>query len=172
MKYVLILCVFFCMQTQELICQTPAQTEKINCILFVDCRMPLDPTYGNIEYTDSLNKKQIIKFYYWTGVMHVTHEEFTKLYDLKDSDTIIISFVYTEYNKKNCKREDHQYSIDFRKGVLMYNDYLVFLINNIDKKKGIYRFTYRTGTLRCLDEHPDNKKLFQEFCGSLPTGAF
>lgn len=143
-----------------------AQSEHINCIIFVDGKLPKPGTIkGFIEYNNEFNQKDTAIFYYYIPTIEFKATDFEKLQaiphtiDINNTDTtgITIHIKFQEY-KKNYGYIWYHYSSRFPLTGLLNNAYIIFSITNFDKKKGTYYFDYNTSTFQKCWQEGYNKR--------------
>lgn len=134
------------------------QKERVNCIIFIDGK--LSPNISvNIEYMDSLEHKQIIESFYWMGEIVFSPANAKTLDVLSDTTTLKINFRYREF-KKNHTSCDYYYSGEYKKGWFVKNAYIIFMINNLNKKKGTYNIAFRSSISTSFNWHKKDYELF------------
>lgn len=117
-----------------------SQTEHINCIIFVDGKLPYGChiSEGYFSYTDSIGGLQRIDFNYIIGEIHLKQENFIILQSLNVEDEISINFTHYEERAENSI-----YTGILKVEWLSYR-YLIIRITTLNKKKGEYYFGYST----------------------------
>ncbi|MBP1645517.1 MAG: hypothetical protein H6Q16_1092 [Bacteroidetes bacterium] len=110
---------------------------RINCVIFIDARIPASILVGYFEYTDTLNQKQKIDFTYHTGDIVCGKKEFSKFNSNPPLGNEVIMYLnHTDFTKGNNNIADRQYKIHLDYN-LMFST-IVLTIANVDKKKGTY----------------------------------
>lgn len=114
-----------------------SQYERINWIIFIDGKIP-EKTVFNCELIcyENSSKEKIINLEYTIGDIKILTED---LYYLKENDSLlrdqlIMKLFFTEFTKNSHNK--YVYSVRIYPK-LLFNDYVVLRLNNIDKKKGI-----------------------------------
>jgi len=112
----------------------------INCITFIDGKLPYHFFKGHLNYTDSIGNSDTIVFFCSIGELTFEQKDIDKLHSLQWNTPLIISLFYTEYIYTSPKRE-FVYTTDFfNVRLLLVPDYIIFNIHNLNKKKNKYRF--------------------------------
>ena len=115
-----------------------SQNERINCIVFIDGKLPTGIYDEYFSYIDSSGSKRKLEFDYMIGEIKLSSEN-KKTLDLLGSDAeITMNLSYQKYNGQT-----YNYSGAIKVAFLNY-DYLVIRITNLDKKTGEYYFGYST----------------------------
>jgi len=120
---------------------------RINCIIFVDGKIPLYSMKGNVEYLDSVNETCVINFSYNIGEIMFSEEDIKILQSLPTNTPIKINLEYTEFKRGAPKRRYNYLIKDFCLPMLLENSSIVFNIINLNKRKKTYAFGYSTSTL-------------------------
>ncbi len=114
------------------------QNERINCIIFIDGKLPTGILEAYFSYKDNSGNTRILDFNYMIGEIQLTTEN-KKILDLLGSETEIkMNFSYKKYCGQIC-----DYSGTIKVAFLNY-DYLVIRITNLNKKTCDYYFGYST----------------------------
>jgi hypothetical protein len=115
-----------------------SQNERINCIIFVDGKLPTGIFDTHFSYIDNSGTTIIIDFDFMIGEIQLTSDN-KKILDLLRPETEIkMAFSYKNYKGQIC-----DYSGTIKAAFLNY-DYLVIRITNLDKKTCDYYFGYST----------------------------
>jgi hypothetical protein len=135
-----------------------AQSEKINCIIFVDGKLPMPGTIKSfVEYNNEFNQKDTVYAYYYIPTIEFKSTDFEELKSLPCTTDITIHILFQEYQKKYGYTWLH-YSTPFDLTGLLNNTYIILSITNFDKKKGTYYFDYFTSTFQKGWSEGYNKK--------------
>lgn len=122
-----------------LFCNTSfSQEEKINCIIFIDGKLPTGISNEYFSFTDNIGNERKIDFQYTIGDILLTDTNAKKLWSLDKEDEIQMNLSY-----KNYDGETFSYSGKIKVAWLKYS-YLVIRITNLNKKKGEYYFGFST----------------------------
>ncbi len=138
MKIITIILICFLSFNLNLYCQDANDINvRINCIIFIDARIPASTLVGHFEYTDTLNQRQKINFYYITGDIVCEKKEFSK-FNLNPplGNEVIMYLNHKDFTEGNNNIADRQYKIHLDYN-LMFST-IVLTIANVDKKKGTY----------------------------------
>ena len=115
-----------------------SQNERINCIVFIDGKLPTGIYDEYFSYIDSSGSKRKLEFDYMIGEIKLSSENKKTLDLLKSDAEITMNLSYQKYNGQT-----YNYSGAIKVAFLNY-DYLVIRITNLDKKTGEYYFGYST----------------------------
>lgn len=115
-----------------------SQNARINCIIFIDGKLPTGIYNGFFNYNDVSGSVKKIDFDYMIGEILVSHENKKVIDSLQPITEISMNFSYRMYNGQTFS-----YSGILKVSFLTYN-YLVIRITNLNKKKGEYYFGYST----------------------------
>jgi len=117
-----------------------SQEEDINCIIFIDGKLPQGSYISNtyFSFSDSIGDIKKINFSYEIGNIHLTQENSQSLNLLKSEDEVTINFKEKKYNG-----EEYSYYGNLKVKWLYYR-FLIIRITNLNKKKGDYYFGYST----------------------------
>jgi hypothetical protein len=115
-----------------------SQNERINCIVFIDGKLPSGVFDEYFIYTDSVGNLKKIDFEYAIGEIILSPDNKKTLDLLSPHADITINLSYKKYSGQVCT-----YSGAIKVAFLYY-DYLVIRITNLDKKTGEYYFGYST----------------------------
>lgn len=115
-----------------------AQNVSINCIVFVDGKLPTGISNTFFSISDSIGDETEIGFKYLVGEIQIDSSEMVKLNKLDPEAVITMYLTYKNYNGQSFN-----YKGDLRTRFLEY-DYLVIRITNLNKKTGEYYFGYST----------------------------
>lgn len=134
-----------------------AQRNSINCITFIDGKLSNFTQFGYIYYFDTLGNKDTIPFSCSIGKLYFEQKDMDILYSLTGSTPLIISIYYTERLYGIPKRE-YIYTTDFLNvRLLIYTEYIIFNINNINKKKNKYYFGVETSSAMTIPNRKEHK---------------
>lgn len=132
------------------------QKEKLNCIIFIDGKLPTGIYDEYFSYLDEDKNESRIDFEYSIGDIILSKNDINTLYSLQSDDFIIMNLSYRSYDN-----ESYSYSGKIRAEWLSY-DYLVIRITNLNKKKGKYYFAYSTpGIIKSFIKKEYN--MFEEY---------
>lgn len=117
-----------------------SQEEDINCIIFIDGKLPQGSNISNTYFTfsDSIGDIKKINFSYEIGNIQLSQENLRSLNLLKPGEEVTINFKEKKYNG-----EVYSYSGNLKVEWLYYR-YLIIRITNLNKKKGDFYFGYST----------------------------
>ena len=117
-----------------------SQEEDINCIIFIDGKLPQGSNIYNTYFTvtDSIGDIKKINFSYEIGNILLTKDNSQLLFELEPKEEITINFKHKKYNG-----EEHSYAGNLKIEWLSYR-YLIIRITNLNKKNSDYYFGYST----------------------------
>lgn len=115
-----------------------SQDEKVNCIVFIDGKLPTGIFDEYFLFIDSIGNEKRIDFQYSIGDILLTDENAKKLWALNKEDEVQMNLSY-----KNYEGKAFSYSGMIKVAWLQYS-YLVIRITNLNKRKGEYYFGYST----------------------------
>jgi hypothetical protein len=115
-----------------------AQSEKINCIIFIDGKLPQDNQIFDcyISFKDTNSIETIIEFDYIIGDLIISEKDLNSISVLNPLDDITIHFSY-----KNFDGRAFSY-LGKIKSVLFKYSYFLLRITNLNKRKQNYYFGY------------------------------
>ena len=117
-----------------------SQTQHINCIIFIDGKLPYGSHISNdyFSYSDSIGGLHKIEFNYIIGELELTQENFMILESLEPDDEISVNL--THYQDRTA---NDIYTGILKVELLRYG-YLIIRITTLNKRKGEYYFAYST----------------------------
>lgn len=117
-----------------------SQEKRINCIIFIDGKLPgISEIYNeHFTFSDSSNNDVKIDFEYIIGEMIFSDVNYYLLDSLNPDEEVTLNFSY-----RDMKGKEYYYSGELIKEWVFYR-YLVIRITNLNKKKGEYYFGYST----------------------------
>lgn len=115
-----------------------SQDERINCVIFIDGKLPTGIYDEYFSYTDSSGNKRKIDFDYMIGEIKLSSKNKKALCLLGLDAEIEINLSYKKYNSRI-----YNYSGVIKVAFLNY-DYLVIRITNLNKRTNEYYFGYST----------------------------
>ena len=130
-KYILILLLKLCILTVY------SQYESINCVILIDGQLPINTLSGQVIYED-----KAVDFISIPGQILIESKEMKDIEVLCDTITVTVNINHTEFYKHQ-QRKQFNYTTKLPISLLrQQNEYIVFNITNINKKKSIYYFDY------------------------------
>jgi len=133
---------------------------RINCVIFVDGKIPNYSMGGNIEYRDSTNGVHVVNFSYNIGEIIFSEEDIKILQSLPTNTPIKINLKYTEFKRGAPKRKYNYFIKDFGLPMLLESGFVIFNITNLNKRKKTYNFGFYTDTLSRIP-HKKEPKILQ-----------
>ncbi len=115
-----------------------SQNERINCIIFIDGKLPTGIYDGFFTYIDNSGNEKKIDFDYMIGEIQLSPKNKKALDSLQPNTEISMNFSYKMYHGQT-----YFYSGIIKVSFLDYS-YLVIRITNLNKKTGEYYFGYST----------------------------
>lgn len=117
---------------------TFAQSEKINCIIFIDGKLPQDNQIFDsyISFNDTNNIETIIDFDYVIGDIIIAEKNFIAISLINPLENITIHFSYKSFDGITFS-----YSGKIKSVLLKYR-YFILRITNLNKRKKKYYFGY------------------------------
>jgi len=115
-----------------------SQNERINCILFIDGKLPTGIYNTYFSYFDSSGNVRKVDFDYMIGEIQLSSDIKKTLDLLGPGAEITMNLSYKKYDGQS-----YIYSGCLKVAFLSYS-YLVIRITNLNKKTGEYYFGYST----------------------------
>lgn len=114
-----------------------AQTNHLNCTVFIDGKLPdLDVLTGYFNYIDSNKHLTKIDFDYVIGEITLSNSDYYLLKKAETNSDIEICFKY-----KPAIGKEYQY-FETLKVEWLFDRYLILRITNLDFRRGTYYFGY------------------------------
>lgn len=151
-KIIYMFCFYVCFMSDCL-----AQRNCINCITFIDGKLPYYTFKGYLNYADSTGNNDTIVFFCSIGKLTFEQKDIDKLYSLQGNTPIIISLFYTEYLYGIPKKEFVYITDFFNIRLLICANYIIFNINNLNKKKNKYYFEVITSSAMTIPNRKEYK---------------
>lgn len=138
-----------------------------NFIIFIDARLFTGCNSGHLEFIDTMQENQIVKFQYCTGELIFENTEFDRINSCsKENDLIKMYLEYRDFIYKVPESTDRLYVISLGRNVFSAGS-VVLTIANTDKKKGEYvydiYFDHIVGMSTNRKAMKQSRKLFEDY---------